>query len=173
MNIFLTGYRGVGKTTVARHLARLTGRDWVDADDEIVRADGRPIAQIFAEDGEAVFRDIEAQVVADLAVRSDTVVSLGGGAILREESRRIIRDAGVVIWLQADAETIDRRINGNAETAGKRPDLTDKGGLEEIKELLAVRNPLYQEVATLTVSGIGRTPQAIAKELAAMLRNRQ
>jgi len=167
MNIFLTGYRGVGKTTVARVLARTTGRDWVDADDEIERVAGAPVADIFAQQGEPAFRDIEAEVVAGLSQRKNCVISLGGGAILRAESRQIIASAGAVVWLQADAGTIHRRINLDTHTPGKRPNLTAQGGLAEIQQLLAERNPLYEEVATLTVCTAGKSALTIAREIAA------
>ena len=86
--IFLIGYRGTGKTSVARELAGQLGYDWVDADDVVEQQAGKTIAAIFADEGEAAFRDWEARVVAALSRKRRTVVALGGGAVLREENRR-------------------------------------------------------------------------------------
>jgi len=183
VNVFLTGYRGVGKTTVAKLLAKATGRDWVDADDEIVRAAGMPIATIFAQQGETAFRDIEAEVVAALAARADTVISLGGGAILRASNREIIAQSvaqgSVVVWLQASAEIIHRRLNADPHTASQRPNLTQSGGLAEIQQLLAARNPLYDEVATMRIetevsdagenSSYNKSPEQIVDEILLLL----
>src|SRR5580658_2942769 len=105
MRIALVGYRATGKTTVARHLATRLGCEWIDADVEIERRAGKSIARIFAEDGEPAFRDLEAQVIADLCGRKKLVLAAGGGAPLREESRRAMRQAGHVVWLTATPAT--------------------------------------------------------------------
>ena len=94
MNIFLIGYRATGKTTVAKLLAKRLGWTSVDADDEIERLAGKTIAEIFADDGETVFRDLETTVIASLAKREQTVVALGGGGVMREECRQQIVGRG-------------------------------------------------------------------------------
>jgi shikimate kinase len=149
--IFLIGYRGSGKTTVARQLALRLAFDWVDADVEIELRAGKSIASIFADDGEGAFRDLEQQVVAELCRRERTVVALGGGAILREENRQAISSSGTVVWLKAGVDTLSARILGDPTTAGRRPNLTNAGGRSEIEAILAARSPIYSACADLEV----------------------
>src|SRR5262245_33924261 len=99
--IFLIGYRGTGKTTVAAELASRLKCEWIDADDEIERRAGKSVAAIFADGGEATFRDLEALVVTQLCQRPNTVIALGGGAVLRDDSRAAICAAGPVVRLKA------------------------------------------------------------------------
>lgn len=169
MQIFLIGSRGTGKSTVARHLAAALGRDWVDADVEIERRAGKSIAEIFADDGEPIFRELEAQVVADLAARPSGVVALGGGAVLREATRELLRRSGQVIWLTATPETLWKRISTDATTADRRPNLTPTGGITEIIALLAARAPIYRQCADLEVDTEEKTPERIAAEIVAWL----
>src|SRR6476620_3834750 len=99
--IFLICYRGTGKSSVARALAALVGFDWDDVDDRIEAAAGKTIAAIFADDGEAAFRDLESRILAELCGGRRTVIALGGGTLGREENRRAVKAAGPVIWLTA------------------------------------------------------------------------
>ena len=165
MNISLIGYRATGKTTIVKHLADRLGWQWIDADVEIERRVGKSIAQIFADEGEPAFRDLEAEVVADLAARDRWVLALGGGAVLREDNRRAIADGGTVVWLTASAETIYARMTGDDTTAGRRPNLTASGGLTEIQELLAFREPIYRQSADVQVDTENKTPEEIADEI--------
>src|SRR5262249_35187521 len=103
--IFLIGYRGSGKTTVARMLAQRLGWTWLDADEELERRAGRTIRTIFAEEGESGFRDREATLLEELAGRRECVVATGGGVVLRETNRQRLRTTGVIVWLTADAAT--------------------------------------------------------------------
>ncbi len=151
MVITLIGYRGSGKTTVARPLAERLGWNWVDADTEIERTAGRTIREIFAQQGEPAFRELERQVMAELLGRDRLVIAAGGGAILNPETRARVRQAGPVIWLQASLQTLQSRIQQDATTAERRPNLTNAGGLTEIAQVLAIREPLYRECATLTI----------------------
>lgn len=167
--IALIGYRGTGKTTVAQVLARRLGWDWVDADVEVELRAGKSIAAIFAEEGEAVFRDLEAQVVAELCGRRRTVVALGGGAMMRADNRSAGEQCQAVVWLKADVETIYRRIMGDPTTAQRRPNLTNHGGRTEIEALLAQREPFYRTCATLEVDTQGKEPAEIADEIVGAL----
>ena len=121
MNLVLIGYRATGKTTLARHLAARLGWEWTDADVEIERRAGKSIARIFAEEGEPAFRDLEAQVIADLCERQRLVLAAGGGALFREESRRAMRCCGRVVWLTATPETILARMTADATTPDAGP----------------------------------------------------
>ena len=165
MNLVLIGYRATGKTTLAQLLAERLGWDWIDADVEIERRAGKSIARIFAEDGEPAFRDLEAEVILHLCQRQRLVLAAGGGAPLRLESRRAMRTFGKVVWLRAQPETIHARMSGDVTTAARRPDLTSKGGLEEVVHLLTQREPVYRESAHLEVDTEGKTPGEIAAEI--------
>src|SRR5262245_7343073 len=115
--IFLIGYRGTGKSIVAEKLAELLGYDWTDADQVIEERAGKAIAAIFADDGEPEVRDMEAAVVIELARRRRTVIALGGGAVLRDANRAVIRAAGPAVWLTASIDTILERIGADKTTA--------------------------------------------------------
>ena len=167
--IFLIGYRGTGKTTVARELAGRLGFGALDADDIIEEQAGKTIARIFAEDGEAAFRDFEAIAVHALCHERRMVVGLGGGAVLRDENRRAICGAGPVVWLTACVDTILARLAADPATAKRRPNLTPIGGRVEIDELLANRTPLYRECATLIVDTDGKSAAEVADEIATRL----
>lgn len=164
--IALIGYRGTGKTTVARHLARILGFDWVDADVEIELQAGKSIAEIFSESGEPVFRDLESQIVARLSQQERTVVALGGGAVLRKENQICLADCRLVAWLKAPAEVIAERLEADPTTAGRRPNLTNHGGRTEIDQLLRHREPIYRACATLEVDTEDKDPTEIADEIA-------
>ena len=165
MNLTLIGYRATGKTTLAELLAERLGWEWIDADVEIERRAGKTIARIFAEDGEPAFRDLEALVIVDLCARQRLVLAAGGGAPLRPESRRAMRDNGQVVWLVAGPETILARMTGDATTADRRPNLTDRGPLDEIIGLLEARESIYRESAHLTVDTEGKTPEQLTTEI--------
>lgn len=166
--IFLVGYRGTGKTTVARLVARRLSRESIDADAEIERRAGKLIAAIFADEGEPAFREIEAAVVRDLA-KTRLVVSTGGGAILREANRQAMQAAGPIVWLTASVDTIAKRIAADAATARLRPNLTAIGGRAEIEAILAQRTPIYAACATFVVDTEGKSPAAVADEIVAQL----
>jgi shikimate kinase len=163
--IFLIGYRCTGKTTVARLLAEKLGWDWVDADSVLEARYGKSIRQIFAEEGEIGFRDKEEQIFAELCRLQRCVVATGGGVISRDVNQQRMRSAGKVIWLTADARTIWERLQADPATTEKRPPLT-VGGLEEIEEVLKMREPLYRACADLTISTVNRSTEEIALQIA-------
>ena len=162
MNLVLIGYRGTGKSTVARLIAERLEWPWFDADAEIESRAGKSIAQIFADDGEGAFRDWESRVVADLAARENTVLALGGGAIVRPENRAAILRQGRVVWLTASPETLWRRIEQDQATAERRPNLTAAGGITEIIATLEARRDVYRQCAHHEVDTQGRTPEEVA-----------
>lgn len=163
--LVLIGYRGAGKTTVARRLGLALGWDWVDADVEVELEAGKSIAAIFADDGEAAFRALESQVIARLVRRERLVIAAGGGVVLREVNRQVLKQFARVVWLQATAETILERISADLTTAARRPNLTARGGAEEIVQLLRERQPLYEQCADLAIDAERRSPEEIAKEI--------
>jgi len=168
MRVTLIGYRGCGKSTLAPLLARHLGCDWVDADVVIEQQAGCTIKEIFAREGEPGFRQRESAVLRDLLQRDPLVIAAGGGAILNPDTRRLMRAAGPVIWLQAPLETLAARIAGDATTADRRPNLAG-GGTAEIAQMLTFREPLYRETATLAVDTGSRSPADLIDEILAHL----
>lgn len=166
--IVLVGYRGTGKTTVGPILAARLGWSFFDCDDVLEQSTGRTVSELFRTEGEAGFRDRETAVLADLCGRERVVIATGGGAVLRETNRAVIRRGGVVAWLTAPAEVIHRRLTDDPHTAARRPALTT-GGLDEVVNLLAVREPLYRAVADLTLDSTNRSPDELATDILAFL----
>lgn len=149
--ITLIGYRGTGKTTVARPLAERLGWRAVDADVELERRAGRSIREIFATDGEAEFRRLERETLRELLTQEQLVIAAGGGAIINPQTRADFKAAGPVVWLKASIDTIEQRLHGDATTRERRPNLTTSGGRAEIEQMLALREPLYRDCATIVV----------------------
>lgn len=164
--LFLIGYRGSGKTTVGRLVADRLGWPFLDADAVLEDRYGRTIRDIFAAEGEAGFRDKETAVLADLCTRTDTVIATGGGIVLREENRRLLKQHGFVVWLAADPTTLLARIQADPTTAERRPALAG-GGLAEIEQLLAVREPLYRACADVVVPVGALSPEQAADAILA------
>ncbi|MDV6031998.1 MAG: shikimate kinase [Phycisphaera sp. RhM] len=164
--IYLTGYRGTGKTTVGRLISAELATECVDLDHVIEQAAEKTIREIFAEGGEDLFRDWESRCLRQVAAdRSQgRVISLGGGAILREQNRDVIRQTGVCIWLTASPEVIAGRLAADQTTGQRRPALTELSPVDEIRELLARREPLYRQVADLTLVGDAKSPEQLARD---------
>jgi shikimate kinase len=159
----LVGYRGSGKSTVGKIVAERLNRPFLDTDQEIEARTGRSIARIFAEDGEAAFRDWEERTIALLASQyPQAVLATGGGIVLREANRRRIRDFGFVAWLRARPEELARRLGGDPESLANRPPLTHAGTIAEIVPVLAERTPLYQQVADAIIDTEATTADSVA-----------
>ena len=164
--IYLIGYRGTGKTSVGRILAERMARRCIDLDREIETAAGRSIRAIFDEGGESSFRDWESKCLAGVASQSDScVIALGGGAILRQANRDLIRNSGACVWLTADEATLAERIRADSDSAETRPALTDLSFEEEIASVLAEREPLYREAADHIIATQNRSPPQIAQDI--------
>jgi shikimate kinase len=169
--LVLVGYRGTGKSTVGRLLAERLGQPFVDADAALERALGRSIRSHFSQFGEPDFRDREAETLDALAAVPGRVLATGGGVILREANRDILKRYGVVAWLTAESSTLAERLGRNPTAVAARPALTTAGTLGEIDELLRIRTPLYRAVADLECPTDGRSPVQVAESLLAALRS--
>lgn len=158
----LVGSRGSGKSTVGRLLAGRLGRPFVDADVELEARAGRSIGAIFAESGEAAFRDLEEDLLRDLVERGDgSVLATGGGVVIRPANREALKRLGFVAWLAADPAVLADRLRTDPALA-TRPALTAAGTLGEIAEVLAARTPLYREVADVVIATEGRSAEQVA-----------
>ena len=165
-HLLLIGYRGCGKSGVGKLLSELLDRDLIDTDIAIETSQGKTIAEIFAEVGEAGFRDLESNQIANLdSLKRSAIISLGGGAILRPENRRCIRNLGKTVWLQATPETIFERISNDETTQSRRPKLSNLSDSDEIRSILEMRVPWYKEVADLAVSTDGVSMERVAKTI--------
>jgi len=181
MRLTLIGYRGSGKTSVAKALANRLGWSCVDADQVIEEQAGCTIREIFERHGEPYFRDLEERVLAELlgnggaesaeesGSRENRVISAGGGAILREATRQRMRNSGPVIWLEASPAELIRRISADTASQTQRPELTNQGLLGEVATVLENRLPLYQETATERISTEGKSPAEIADQILAQM----
>lgn len=165
-HLILIGYRGTGKTTVARLLAERLGRPPADSDDLVQAKTGKSIAEIFERDGEAAFRDREAEAVAEALEAAESIVlATGGGAILRPETRALLRSRGHVVWLTATPETIFRRIRDDAASVTTRPGLTALPPWDEIVALLENRREYYAETAHVALSTDQIVPEEVARRI--------
>jgi shikimate kinase len=164
-HILLIGFMGAGKSTVGRLLADDMGRSFVDLDASIAAAAGKSVARIFQEDGEEAFRAAEHDALMALAPLPSAVVACGGGVVLREDNRLLLRRAGTVVYLQVSAEEALARIG---DVSG-RP-LLAGGGAALAPALLASREALYEACADVMVPTGGRAPSQVAADVADRLK---
>ena len=167
-NIFITGFSGTGKTSVGSEAARRLGWRFVDIDEEIVSASGKPIEATFREDGEPAFRELERQCLDRVCQGEEQVVSTGGGAVMDERNRRLMERSGVVVCLEARPETIHRRLQAQRDESpdsAVRPMLADVDPLRRIIDLKSERQLSYA-LAQWTVHTDGITVAQAADEVA-------
>jgi shikimate kinase len=138
-SIVLVGMPGCGKSAIGRRLAPRLDLPFVDADEEIERAAGKPITEIFADHGEAYFRDGERRVIARLLASGPQVLATGGGALMAEETRESIRRSGVSVWVKADLPILVRRVSKRST----RPLFQGRDAEVVMRELMAVRHPVF------------------------------
>jgi shikimate kinase len=151
MNIYLTGYRCTGKTTVGALLAESLKWQVVDSDEMLVADAGTSISDIVAEKGWDAFREMEKETIKRIGQMDGYLVSTGGGVILHNENVECMKKTGIVIWLKARPETIHRRLEADKITEEQRPSLTASGLYDEIEEVLAKRTPLYKKAMDFSV----------------------
>ncbi len=162
MNIVLIGYRGTGKSAVGKVLAGRLGRDLLSTDTEVVKRAKLSIPELVQRHGWDYFRDVESTVCRDLAGRDHVIIDTGGGAILRPANVDVLRKNGRLYWLTASVETISRRIGHDTQ----RPSLTGgKSFIEEIRDVLAERMPIYQAAADCTIATEGLTVNQVAESI--------
>ena len=146
-NIFFVGPMGAGKTTIGRQLARSLGRPFYDSDKEIEARTGADIPLIFELEGEAGFRSREKAMIDELTQQPGIVLATGGGAVLDPDNRKHLAGRGFVIYLSAPIEQLFQRTSRDS----RRPLLQTENPRQKLEEILAVRDPLYREVADLVL----------------------
>lgn len=166
-NIFLIGFMGAGKSTIARILQRELGFPLVEMDERIVQEQGMSINDIFAQYGEAHFREIESQLVVDLGKQEPSIVSCGGGVVVRPENTQNMKKSGRIVLLKASPETIFERVKNSTD----RPILNGHMNVEYIAELMEKRRALYEEAADITIQTDGKTREQICEEIIGKLRD--
>ncbi|MCB1404750.1 MAG: shikimate kinase [Rhodobacteraceae bacterium] len=164
--VVMVGMMGAGKSAVGKELARLLKVPFLDSDAEIERAANASIAEIFARDGEGFFRTKEAQVIARLLDGEPCVLSVGGGAFLRADTRERISALGVSVWLKADLETLWQRVRRK----DTRPLLRTSNPRQTLADLMATREPAYAQADLIVPStadyAIETTAEKVAEALA-------
>jgi len=172
MNVFLCGYRGCGKSTVGRLLAKSLNLSFVDQDLEVCKIfNNNSIADIWKQHGESEWRQAESTVTRQLCQQDGQVVGLGGGALTHPDARAAVENSSntVRFYLRCDPQELLRRINQDTQTDQSRPDLTDLGGgLAEIEKVLAEREPTYRSVADHEIDVTLLNPSEAADTLRAL-----
>jgi shikimate dehydrogenase len=162
-NIILEGFMGSGKTTVSEALADRLDLELMDTDAAIEESEKRSISSIFENEGEETFRDMETELLKMIVNDHlrNMVISLGGGLPLREENRRLLKEAGKVVYLKASPETVYERVKGDTT----RPLLKSDDPMARIKELQAARSELYEAASDITIDTDDKTPAEIVQEI--------
>ncbi|MDZ7854424.1 MAG: shikimate kinase AroK [Halomonas sp.] len=160
-NLILIGPMGAGKSTIGRLLAAELSRAFYDSDHQIQARCGADIPWIFDVEGETGFRDRETQMIRELTRHEGVVIATGGGAVLREENRRVLRESGTVIYLLT---TVEQQLRRTAKDRN-RP-LLQRGDREQLlREMFALRDPLYRATADVVVRTDRRGPRAVVNEI--------
>lgn len=162
MNVVLIGYRGTGKSTVAKILSARLKWPKVNLDKMIVEHAGMSISRMVENYGWEFFRDEESKAVKKVSTMDRTIIDAGGGIVVRPHNVEILRKNGFLVWLKADPKKIISRIKGDTN----RPSLTGKKSfLEEVQEVLAERTPKYQAAANMEIDTDNLSPEKVAKKI--------
>lgn len=160
-NIFLIGYMGTGKSTVAAYMAKQYNMEVLEMDQMIVEREGMSISDIFAKHGEDYFRDIETKLLIEIQTQENKVVSCGGGVVLREQNVEEMRKGGSIVLLSAQAETILERVKDD----NSRPLLQGNKNIEFINDMLEKRRPKYESAADVVIQTDGKQVANICNEI--------
>ncbi len=160
-NVYLIGFMGAGKSTIAAVLKDKLGMKLVEMDARIVEEQGMSINDIFASKGEPYFRDVESQLILDLNEEGDTIVSCGGGVVVRPENVENMKKKGKIVFLSATPETIYARVKHSTD----RPILNGNMNVEYIAELMEKRRALYEGACDIRIETDGKNVEEICKEI--------
>jgi shikimate kinase len=151
MNIVLIGYRGSGKSTVGRKLAARLKLKFVDTDDLIEKSQGVTISDLVKSHGWGHFRKLERNTIEEISKEDRLIIAPGGGAVLDSDNVKALKKNGVIIWLKADRQILLKRLNQDPGTNTRRPTLTGKETSEELKEIMSLREPIYERVSEIQI----------------------
>ncbi len=165
-NVFLVGPMGVGKTTIGRVLADQLNQEFFDSDREIEASTGADIPWIFDVEGESGFRLREQRMLNQLTLKSGIILATGGGAVLAEENRRNLQERGVVVYLRASIKQQVERTSRDKN----RPLLQTPNPELKIRELMKIRDPLYNEIADIVIDTNRRNPRSVGLEIIRQLK---
>jgi len=168
-NVFLVGMMGAGKTTLGKALAQRMGHEFIDTDRILVERTGVPVATIFEIEGEDGFRRRESSVLAEIAQRDGCVVATGGGIVLAEENRRVMRESGTVVYLRARLESLWERTRHDTT----RPLLSTPDPRGTLASLFEQREPLYREAAHVVVDTGSQSSSTLVNRVLSALREQQ
>jgi shikimate kinase len=169
MNLVLIGYRGSGKSTVGRRLAVRLKMKFVDTDNLIEERQGIPIADIVKSRGWGHFRKLEASMIKEISNGDHLIIAPGGGAVLDADNVSVLRKNGVIIWLKADKQTLLKRMNQDPGTNARRPTLTGRGTLEELQEVMSLREPFYEKTSQIQIDTSTLDVEAVVERVLAMV----
>ena len=168
-NVFLIGFMGSGKSTIASYLAENYGMEIIDMDQLIVEREGMAIPDIFAQKGELYFRDVETSLLIEIQGEQNKVVSCGGGVVLREKNIQAMKKSGQVVLLNAKPETILERVKDGEE----RPLLQGHKTVSFIRDMLEERYPKYESAADIMIRTDGKSAVCICDEILREVTNRR
>lgn len=168
-HIFLIGFMGSGKSTVAKYLSSAYQMKQIEMDEQIEKDEGRSISSIFEKEGEEYFRTLETELLKSLDPRETFVVSCGGGAAVKEENVREMKEKGRIILLSAQPETVYARV----KNSHNRPLLEGNMNVSYIKDLMDKRQKLYERAADFQVKTDGRTAEDIGEEIIKQIRKEE
>ncbi|MCR5195195.1 MAG: shikimate kinase [Pseudobutyrivibrio sp.] len=163
-NIYLVGFMGTGKSTIARRLQKFLPFQIVEMDEAIERVEAMTIPEIFEKKGEEGFRKAESQLLAIIAKEKNQIISCGGGIVLKPENIAIMKESGTVVRLTSSAETIFERVNRN----NNRPLVKGKG-LSDIQKMISDREKYYADAADIVVDSGEQSPDEVASEIVKQL----
>ena len=169
MNLVLIGYRGSGKSAVGRRLAVRLKMKFVDTDDLLEERQGIPIADIVKSRGWGHFRKLENNVIEGISTKDHLIIAPGGGAVLDTDNVKALRRNGTIIWLKANRETLLKRLNQDPGTNARRPTLTGRGTLEELQEVMSLREPLYEKASQIQIDTSTLDVEAVVERILAMI----
>jgi shikimate kinase len=165
-NIALIGFMGTGKTVVGKMLAKKLGKEFIELDTLVEKKVGKSIPEIFNQDGETVFRELEIETIKEIADRENAVIACGGGIVLNKINVDRLREKSVTVCLTASPEVILKRTSGNKND---RPLLAVSDRARQIEELLEFRQPFYERSADITLDtsrlGVGKVIERIIEKL--------
>ena len=168
-NVFLIGPMGSGKTTIGQRLAGLLGLEFLDCDRELEARTGASVSLIFDVEGEQGFRSRETQMLEELAARDGIVLATGGGVVINAVNREILRRRGLVVYLKTSVEQQLKRLARDRS----RPLLQTPDRRERLQRLAEQRNALYEEIAEIEFPARNKNPDAVARQLADVIRQRR